>query len=189
MGNKKLESRKNDLVKALDNEIFKSFDLSEQEQDLVDYAINITIPRIKKHKGYEQIFSPIAFKNKLLDDYIKIYFSRFAGSFGDDKYLKAEIWHTQHILGVFFEVTSENNQLIEWRNQSNDDFLAKISTLGIEKIIKDLFIQKDIRGFEAEGFYIIKPNEKNLWHKAMAHLDADDFMDAILKTGKQKYNG
>ncbi len=186
--NQGLERQKNALVRALDNEIFKSFDLSKQERDLVDYAINITIPRIKKRNGYEQIFSPIAFKNKLLNDYIKIYFSRFAGSFGDGKYLKAEIWHTQHILGIFFKVTSENNQPIKWQQQDNDDFLAKISTFGIENPTKNLFIQKDIRGFEEEGFYIIKPNEKNLWHKAMAHLDANDFMDAILKIGRENYN-
>ena len=183
-----LENKKNTLIQNLNNEIFKSFDLSEQEKDLVYYAINVTIPRIKKHSEYKNIFSPIAFKDKALNDYIQIYFLRFTGSFGDDKYLKAEIWHTKHILGIFFEVTSENNKLIEWHEQSEDDFLAKISALGIEKITKNLFIQKDIRGFEAEGFYIIKPNEKNLWHKAMAHLDADDFMDAILKTGKKKYN-
>ena len=183
-----LKNKKNILIKNLNNEIFKSFDLSEQEKDLVDYAINVTIPRIKKHSGYENIFSPIAFKDEALNDYIQIYFLRFTGSFGDDKYLKAEIWHTEYILGIFFEVTSENNKLIEWHEHSNDYFLEKITTLGIEKITKNLFIQKDIRGFEAEGFYIIKPNEKNLWHKAMAHLDADDFMDAILKTGKKKYN-
>ncbi len=183
-----LKNKKNILIQNLNNEVFKSFDLSEQEKDLVYYAINVTIPRIKKHSGYENIFSPIAFKDEALNDYIQIYFSRFTGSFGDDKYLKAEIWHTKYILGVFFKVTSENNQ-IKWRDdKSNDNFLAKISALGIEEITKNLFIQKDIRGFEAEGFYIIKPNEKNLWHKAMAHLDADDFMDAILKTGKKKYN-
>ena len=188
LGGQQLEDNKNTLIKNLNNEIFKSFDLSEQEKDLVYYAINVTIPRIKKHSGYENIFSPIAFKDEALNDYIQIYFSRFTGSFGNDKYLKAKIWHTEYILGVFFEVTSENNKLIEWHEHSNDYFLAKISALGIEEITKNLFIQKDIRGFEAEGFYIIKPNEKNLWHKAMAHLDADDFMDAILKTGKKKYN-
>ena len=188
LGGQQLEDNKNTLIKNLNNEIFKSFDLSEQEKDLVDYAINVTIPRIKKHNEYENIFSPIAFKDEALNDYIQIYFLRFTGSFGNDKYLKAEIWHTEYILGIFFKVTSENNQ-IKWRDdKSNDNFLAKISALGIEEITKNLFIQKDIRGFEAEGFYIIKPNEKNLWHKAMAHLDADDFMDAILKTGKKKYN-
>lgn len=190
--NKILESpqteKKDILIKSLNNEVFKSFDLSTQEKDLVDYAIDITIPRIKKHNGYEQIFSPINFKNKSLADYIGIYFSRFEKSFGDDKYLKAEIWHTQYILGVFFKVTSESDQLIKWHKKDDDNFLAKISKLGIKEVSEDLFIQKDIRGFEADGFYIIKPNEKNLWHKAMAHIDSDDFMDAILKTGKKKYN-
>ena len=42
-----------------------------------------------------------------------------------------------------------------------------------------LFIQKDIRGFEKDAFYIIKPNEYKCWHKAVAYLDAYEFSQTI----------
>ena len=59
----------------------------------------------------------------------------------------------------------------------------------IEKrsIISNLFIQKDIKGFEKEGFYVVKPNEIKNWHKAIAYLDFYEFKDAILKAGKYKW--
>ena len=40
-------------------------------------------------------------------------------------------------------------------------------------------------GFQKDGFYIVKPNEKRLWHKAIAHLDLNEFTDVILTAGKK----
>lgn len=186
----KLETKKQELLNLLNNEIFESFDLNEQEFALVDYAINITIPLIMRHIGYKQLFSSIPFKDKLLEEYIKIFLCRFEKSF-KEKHLKTEIWHTANIVGIFFKVmpnSSSDKELIEWQKKSDDNLLIKIASLGTDKITENLFIQKDVRGFENEGFYIIKPNEKKLWHKAIAYLDVDEFMDAILRVGQEMYN-
>jgi hypothetical protein len=51
------------------------------------------------------------------------------------------------------------------------------------QITHNLFVQKDLRGFEKNGFYIVKPNEKRLWHRAIAHLDVNEFANAMLKEG------
>lgn len=191
LGNSTLKAEKQKLINQLDEEIFNSFNLDEQELALVDYAINITIPLITRQKGYERrLFSPIPFTDNLLEDYLKIFLSRFEASFRE-KQLKAEIWHTDNIVGIFFKVISDSSsdtQKIEWLEKKNEKLLEKIASLGTEKITEDLFIQKDIRGFEKKGFYIIKPNEKKLWHKAIGYLDADEFMDAILKAGKEAFH-
>lgn len=188
----KLEAKKQELIGQLNEEVFNSFGLDEQEFALVDYAINITIPLIMRNKGYEQnLFSSIDFNDNLLEEYIKIFLSRFESSFRE-KYLKAEIWHTNNILGIFFKVVPNDGieqPVIEWQKKKNEGILKKIASLGVEKITENLFIQKYIRGFEKKGFYIIKPNEKKLWHKAIAYLDVEEFMDAILKAGKDIYNG
>lgn len=44
---------------------------------------------------------------------------------------------------------------------------------------KNLFVQKDIKGFEKNSFYIIKPNEYKCWHRAMAWYDVAEFKEAI----------
>jgi hypothetical protein len=89
---------------------------------------------------------------------------------------------------MFFKVIpiDKEKQTISWVRSKNDQILKLISSLGIRKVTDKLFIQKDIRGFEKEGFYIIKPNEIKLWHKAIAYLDLDEFVDAILVTGKKE---
>jgi hypothetical protein len=92
---------------------------------------------------------------------------------------------------MFFKVTDEKNEKdpISWESKSENDLISKLLSLGYRKITEALFIQKDVRGFERDGFYIVKPNEKKLWHKAIAYLDAEEFADAMLREGgKEKQN-
>jgi hypothetical protein len=45
----------------------------------------------------------------------------------------------------------------------------------------NLFIQKDIKGFEEDFFYIAKPNQYKSWHPALAHLDLFEFINQLHK--------
>ena len=189
----KLEDEKKKLIGNLNDEILNSFDLNEQERGLVDYAVNITIPLIMKHKGYEKkLFQPLKIKNPFLTNYAEVFLNRFRNSFErSDKKFTLQILHSNYIIGMFFRVTKANGkETISWEKLSEDNLLLKLSSLGYQEITESLFIQKDIRGFEKEGFYIVKPNEKKLWHKAIAYLDAEEFVDAMLRAGsKEKQNG
>ena len=64
--------------------------------------------------------------------------------------------------------------------------LVLLSKISSQKLTNQLFVQKDIRGFERDFFYIFKPNERRLWHKAIAYLDVNEFDDAILKAGRDE---
>ena len=188
-----LEGEKKKLINKLNEEILNSFNLNEQERALVDYAVNITIPLIMKHKGYEkELFSPLKIKDPFLTKYAEVFINRFRDSFERrDKKFAIQILHSNHIIGMFFKVTDEgkNKEQIVWENKSEGDLLLKLSSLGYQEITESLFMQKDVRGFERDGFYIIKPNEKRLWHKAIAYLDAEEFADAMLRNnGKENTN-
>jgi hypothetical protein len=90
---------------------------------------------------------------------------------------------------MLFKVISESEykEPIVWINkqQDTDGFIQKIIALGATKITDQLFIQKDIRGFEKDYFYVFKPNERRLWHKVAGHLDVNEFADAILRAGRE----
>ena len=53
-------------------------------------------------------------------------------------------------------------------------------SLTASNVSENLYLRKDIRGFEKDGFYIIKPAEERLWHPAVAYVDVEEFVDAIL---------
>lgn len=186
-----LKDEKKKLINNLDNEVLNSFTLNEQERALVDYALNVTIPLIMKRKGYEkELFVPLKLKDKFLTEYANVFLNRFRSSFERfNKKFTIHILLNNYIIGFFFKVNKGKNEKepISWESTLENDLISKLLSLGCRKITESLFIQKDIRGFEKDGFYIIKPNEKKLWHKAIAYLDAEEFADAMLrKVGKEK---
>ncbi|MDR3047251.1 MAG: N-6 DNA methylase, partial [Bacteroidales bacterium] len=200
---KKLESLKKELFSAIIDDrqalveqakeninqfINKAFGLDNIEQTLVDYSRNIIIPISMKHKGYEKVFLPCSLEDPILVDYVRLFLDRFKSKFDTvEKRFVVEIWHTEQIIGMFFKIISEAEykQDIIWINKQNDKtgIFATIIKLNTDRITDKLFIQKDVRGFEKEYFYIFKPNEKRLWHKAIGYLDVNEFSDAILKAG------
>lgn len=182
----------NNKIKELDNVILSAFSFSEQEKDLLNYSTEIVIPMIMKHKGYERIFNPLKLESEIISEYVNLFFERFNPVYKKlNQKLVVEVKHTNQIIGLFFKLIPFNSKdiSIQLTEEKNTTFLELLSSLGIKKVTDRLFIQKDIRGFEENGFYIIKPNEQKLWHKAIGHLDVDEFMDAILVAGKRnKFN-
>lgn len=167
--------------------ICKEFDCSQSDLDLIDYAINVSIPMAVKSKGYESIFQPIRMDDIILTNYAQIYIDRFANSFNKNgKHFIVEIHHTSQMIGMIFKVIEEKDFVGEIVHTKNDNasLLALAMSFSSEWITNQLFVQKDIRGFEKNSFYIFKPNERRLWHSAIAHLDVNEFDDAMLRVGR-----
>ena len=182
----KLERYISDKIKVLDGLIEELFNFSELESVLLDFANNFTIPLIKKAKGYESILKSIPINDNYIEEYAKLYLNRFQPNLNNqDQKFVVEVWHSNHLLGMFFKVVpnAEYSRDIVWLDKKDDEILPFIIKLSSQQITDKLFVQKDIRGFEKDYFYIFKPNEKRLWHKAIGYLDVNEFMDAILKAG------
>ena len=138
---------------------------------------------------YKYDVTTVKTDKEYLIDYANLFIERFKSSFiSVGKQFIVEIWHTQQIIGMFFKVVSESKykQDITWTDKQNDEsgVMQTIIALSSARITDKLFIQKDIRGFENDYFYIFKPNEKRLWHKAVGYLDVYEFSDAMLKAGR-----
>ncbi len=175
--------------KIIDDEIQSYFGFSEIEKDLIDYAKNISIPLIKQGAIFDSIVKPLNYESEDLNNYVNLFLDRFNPVYKrTNQKVSAEIIYNRNVICVFFKLIDldSNVEGINWIESKNDVILKVLFKLGIERITDKLFIQKDIRGFENDGFFIIKPNEKKLWHKAIAHLDLLEFVDAILTSGKKK---
>ena len=173
----------------LDRIVEDSFNLSDIEKITLDYSLEFVIPVMMKLKGYKKAFSTLEEESHDLKDYIEIFLDRFNDSFKkNNQKIITEVHYTNQLIGLFFKLVPIKEQMkqINYVNTNNDKVLQKLTILGNERITDRLFIQKDIRGFEKDGFYIVKPNEKRLWHKAIAHLDLNEFTDAILTAGKKQ---
>ncbi|MDR1938935.1 MAG: N-6 DNA methylase, partial [Tannerellaceae bacterium] len=178
----------------INESILNALNFNEFEKALLDYALNINRPLITrterdKFKILGKLQKPLDIHSAEIIDYAGVYLNRFKRNIDNDvRKFVVRIWHTNQVMGMFFEIvpidTPDENGII-WENADNKKILLWLIQLSSEKITDRLFIQKDIRGFEKERFYIFKPNENRLWHKAIAYLDVEEFMDAILKAGRR----
>ncbi len=189
---KKIEDESN----ACNSNVKNMLNLTVVDDDIVDYALNVsrTIIHINS-AGIEKkkelmhncpLFKALNAQDTILKDYAQVYIDRFANSFNrNGKRFTVEILYSKQVIGMYFKVIDENmfiNDIVY--TSDNEDLLPTIIALTSQKLTDALFVQKDVRGFEKEYFYIFKPNEKRLWHKAIAYLDVNEFDDAMLRVGR-----
>lgn len=176
-----LETQKKEEHKAIEQCICQELHMSKQEKALLDYAYTYSIPKATG-KGYNNALKNDCEGHDTLSAYAKVFQNRFDGQFGKKMVLNynCEIAPSHIIMRFVVSYESETPRFIDGTLGSLEKFLLELST---ENISENLYLRKDIRGFEKNGFYIIKPAEQRLWHSAIAYIDVQEFTDAILEQG------
>jgi hypothetical protein len=186
-----LENSVNAELKKINESIYKQLNLDDIELSLINYALEINLSLIVgNNANRSKLFSNLKFNDEILKNYASIFVKRFGEKLEtQDKKFIVEVWHTNQIVGMFFKLVpaSQYTNSIVWENKQDSDLeiLSLLTKISSEKVTDKLFVQKDIRGFEKDYFYIFKPNERRLWHKAIGYLDVNEFADAILKAGRK----
>lgn len=174
-----LESQKEEQKKSIEKCIYQTLNVSKVEKALLDYAYNYSIPMATGRKRVDLLKN-----NKkgqaVLRAYADVFTDRFKGQFGKDNLLSytCEIAPSHVLFRFIVSKVDQEPVIIDGELGSLERFLLNLSA---ENISENLYLRKDIRGFEKDGFYIIKPAELRLWHPAIAYIDAQEFADAILE--------
>jgi hypothetical protein len=174
------------LSKDLDALMHGIFELSRQEKALIDYVMNVTIPLITR-KDIKRLFKETP--EETLEDYAQLFVNHFKKYFsGQDNYFSVEIHLNKYVVGMNFIVTNTKpGRDIRWKeDEDHIKVVENLTNLSFSEASNRIFIQKDIKGFEKNSFYVIKPNQYKLWHKAIAYLDLNEFSDAVLDAGRRK---
>lgn len=170
------------LLNKLDETVLNSFNLTKEEHALINYANTIIIPWVIQ-KNYNVAFSKYTYKDNRIDEYVKIFTDHYSNIYKKtDLHFQVTISWSHYAIGIYFKTLTEKpEKTIVWEREENiENFL----TLMQGKTLENLFIQKDIKGFESDGFYVVKPNEIKNWHTAIGYLDFYEFEDAIVRAGK-----
>ena len=176
-----LNSQREKEKKAIENCIDKELHLTTVERTLLDYAYKYTIPMATGKKSVESLKNNEKGRG-ILSAYADVFLNRFRGQFGKDTVLNytCEIAPTHVMLRFVVSHQEEGPKFNNSKWSAIERFLLELST---ENISENLYLRKDIRGFERNGFYIIKPADQRLWHPAVAYVDVQEFVDAILEQG------
>lgn len=172
------------LKKEISSEIFNLYNLSSLEKNLVNYNKMIVIPMLKGKTTEKEIISnTIVYKGEILREYAKVFINHFEKRFNSEgRYFEIEIIYSNHTILMKFKVipqVSEEEDCILWKNSGDKNLLQTIAKLSFENLSYNLYIQKDVKGFEENFFYVAKPNQFKSWHPALAHLDLAEFINAL----------
>jgi len=173
-----LKSQRDDEMNAIEVCIEKELHLSTVEKALLDYAYSYSIPMAAGKKSVA-ILKDNSRWETVVSAYSGVFLNRFRGQFGKDTVLNytCDIAPTHVMLRFGVSHKEQKPKFNRSDLSSLERFLLEFST---ENISENLYLRKDIRGFEKEGFYIIKPAEPRLWHPAVAYVDVEEFVEAIL---------
>lgn len=170
------------LKEQLNQTVQKAFNLTAQEEILVDYTNRIVIPWVMQ-KNYDVAFEMMTYRSPKINDYVNIFIKHYSNIYEQNNmYFQVTVHWSKYAIGIYFKILNDKpNEVILWEKEENiENFLLLMQG----KTLENLFIQKDIKGFESDGFYVVKPNEIKNWHKAIGYLDFYEFEDAILRAGK-----
>ncbi len=177
-----------DLKEKIEKRIIELYELDQKEQALIEYAINISIPTLLREQDSAYLkplrINSNKYDRKLIFEYVDVFLRHFKARFERiNRVLIPEIIYSDYLVRINFHSVSpkqkKNKQ--EVCQTDKNDLNVLIGDLGIYNVCKNLYIQQDVRGFTETSFYIIKPNEKKLWHRAIAYLDVLEFEEELIK--------
>jgi hypothetical protein len=181
----KIES---DFKKNVNEIVNKSYCVDSFKIDLIDFVLKISRYEFKENK-IDQI-TKFTFIDKadyrnfqfVIKAYADVFFSELE-PFYPNEHISVEVYNLDHFIALNFVFSTEKPiEKIEYKTKEKDEWtiLKKIAqAASISQLSKDIFIQKDVKGFEENSFYIIKPNEYKCWHRAMAWYDVAEIKQLI----------
>lgn len=170
------------IEKSINEEIFKMFKLSENERilisDFMTYSLglmfdgnnSLALKATNENENYQYASMLCKELNKFLDS------SSLNAS--ADIYL-VERFHPLNMVKVTLNGAKNNI-----RKSSFEDFnkyLSSIDKYLLKKESKNIFIKKQIKYYDNNNIYIIKPNQKRFWCRSMAINDSKELISEILK--------
>ena len=163
------------IQEKIDKLIFDLLSFTDLEKDLVNYFTDVTLPMFKKENVYHKV------SNEILEDYIMVFVKYFKNYFKaeNNEYFHAECYKSEHFIGIRFIIDEKPPKHLIGYNENKTDILNLFGDISIEEK-QNLFVQKDIKGFEETSFYVIKSNEFKNWHRAIARKDLIEFTNSLM---------
>lgn len=192
------------ILNQINEMLFELYEIKEHEKDLIDYVLKIS--RYQFQESKQHLITDFTYldnnhyrnRDNVLKSYAEIYINEFKYIY-QDEFLQIEIYPLDYFIAMnFVFLDKQPDEKIIFPKDKNDEkavLLRLANNISISQITnttdpsKNLYIQKDLKGFEDNSFYIIKPNEYKCWHKAMAWYDVAEFKETIEAAEFDHLNG
>lgn len=173
------------VIKEIDEIIYEALGLTLSEQALIESLIRysgVVGDNYNIFKAEESVdFDNMKEYAQTYLDVINHHFAENNIRLKSETYKKINQEHELSIIKFFFDKQTKKGEIIE--SESNlSNVIREINEYAFKKYNASIyyrrFIKYDIKN--TNSFYIIKPNQKRFWTKALALSDADDLIVEIL---------
>lgn len=171
-----------DAINLAVNELFG---ISAYEKDLIDYTLSVSRYQFQENK--QKLFrKKINDKPEILQKYASIFSHELKLIY--EEHFAIDVYLMDEFIAIHFVYNSNKAQKDEITIHTEESyvqrFFAQVGKLSHSKLsagtnAENIFVQSDLKGFEKDSFYIIKPNELRCWHPAMAWYDFADIKQQI----------
>jgi hypothetical protein len=187
------------ILENINSIIEEIYQIKGYEKDLIDYVLNISRYQFQESKQHlVSNFNDSDYRNRcdVLEKYADVYFHEFEKIY-EEEFIQVEVYSLKHFIALnFVFLDKKPTEKIIYPDKKDEKEVLKslADNLSISQITDarnsdyNLFIQKDIKGFEKNSFYIIKPNEYKCWHRAMAWYDVAEFKETIEESELKNLN-
>lgn len=181
------------ILYSINSVINEIYNVQQYEEDLIDYTLKVA--RYQFQESKQHLITDFSYLDEnhyrnqinVLKKYAEVFIDEFEKVY-EGEYIQVEIYPLGHFIAMnfVFQTNAVKEKIVYPNDKLNEaKVLEKLGNLSISQITntsdptKNIFIQKDIKGFEENSFYIIKPNEYKCWHRAMAWYDIAEFKAKI----------
>jgi hypothetical protein len=180
-----------ETFKHINEMINKTYEVDDIEKDLIDYVLQVTRYLFQESKAYNISLRRVSDEELL--SYARVFYDHFSHVYNsEEEYFQVEYFYLGYFIAMKFKIVpnkpGKGMEIVKSQEREPETVLFKVlaQKLSIYKITEELYINKVLRGFDANFFYIIKPNELKSWHRAIAHMDLAEFIDAINKAERKE---
>lgn len=173
-------NKNQNVLKRINHVVESLYKIKGYEKDTIDYVLEISRYQFQESKQ-QRIIRPVHNDCNALENYAEIFINEFKDIY-EGEHLQVHVYALNHFIAMNFVFSTQRQEkkvVIKYDIQERDLFNIIAEKASISEISKELFVQKDIKGFEENSFYIIKPNEYKCWHRAIAWYDVAEIKQKI----------
>lgn len=172
--------------KAIDEFSYRVYELQDYEVEFVENAVDYVYDYFYA-KGKSQALNRPT--KRFIERYSNILLEILGNSLE-----KNDEWSCEYYLGdaplivihLSFRKNIDINVCVE-DNKKLNELLDKLDDLLISERSGSVAIKRNVRVYDSDGLYIIKPNQKRYWSYTAACQDADEIYAEIMRAWSKEY--
>jgi len=164
------------LVEQFAIDLFK---LTYNDVKMIDDAIDLTYNEFAKGSSSPAKSKP---KSKDLSQYTEVLEKSLTSSFGTPMQVECLQSNSPLVIARLSCLNKNENAPISFSESGDlEKELEELDSLLLEKKSQGVFIRRNVRIYEKDNIYVVKPNQKKYWSFSAAFRDADDMFADIMR--------